>query len=142
MSSFGSEGAPSYLNAAGEVWINALWRKYSFPPKVRVSFPPPGPEFVASIEEDRGGMNYMYWLEIHISEGLRFPLPAQVHKFFHHTRLHPIHTHMNIICVLLEVCVLNRQYGICLGLEEVLYVYTIKRKNLGKYYFVVDAKLV
>ena len=84
----------------------------------------------------------MYWLEIHISEGLRFPLPAQVHKFFHHTRLHPIHTHMNIICVLLEVCVLNRQYGICLGLEEVLYVYTIKRKNLGKYYFVVDAKLV
>ena len=37
---------------------------------------------------------------------------------------------------------LNQWYDIRLGLEEVLYAYTIRRHNLGKYYFVVDAKLL
>ena len=58
--------------------------------------------------EDGGmGVNFIYWLEAHISEGLRFPLPPLVHQVFHFTRLHPIHTHVNIILVLLGVCVLN-----------------------------------
>ena len=35
---------------------------------------------------------------------------------------------------------LNHRYGVRLGLEEVLYVYTIKRHNLEKYYFVADSK--
>ena len=82
----------------------------------------------------------MYWPKVHISEGLKFPLPPLVHQFFHFTRLHPIHTHVNIICVLLGVCVLNRKYDVCLGLEEVLYEYSIKRHKLGRYYLVVDAK--
>ena len=34
---------------------------------------------------------------------------------------------------------LNHWYGVRLGLEEVLYVYTIKRHNVGKYYFVANA---
>ena len=37
---------------------------------------------------------------------------------------------------------LNLQYNINLGLEDVLYVYIIKQHNLGKYYFVADAKLL
>ena len=47
---------------------------------------------------------------------------------------------MYIIHVLLGVCVLNRQYDVRLDLEEVLYAYTIKRHNLGKYYFVFDSR--
>ena len=75
-----------------------------------------------------------------MSERLRFPFPLLVHQFFHPTGLHLVHTHVNIIHFLLGVCVLNCQYGVRLGLEEVLYAYTMKRHNLGKYYCVVDAK--
>ena len=81
----------------------------------------------------------MYWPKVHICEGLRFPLSSLVHQFFYFTRLHPVHTHVNIIRVLLGVCVLNCKYDVCLGLEEVLYAYTIKRHNLMKYYFVADS---
>ena len=85
-------------------------------------------------------MNFIYWPKVHVIEGLRFPLLTLVHQFFHYTRLHPIHTHVNIIWVLLRVCVLNSRYGIRLGLEEVLYAYIIKRHSLRKNYFVADAK--
>ena len=68
----------------------------------------------------------MYWTKVHISEGLRFSLPPLLHQFFYFTHLHPIHTHVNIIRVL------NRKYDLRLGLEEVLYAYTIKGHNLGK----------
>ena len=34
----------------------------------------------------------------------------------------------------------NLQHGVHLGLEEVLYAYTIKQHNLEKYYFVADSK--
>ena len=87
-------------------------------------------------------MNFIYWPEIHISEGLRFPISPLVHQSFHFTLLHLIHTHMNNIRVLSEVCVLNRKYEVRLGLEEVLYAYSLKRHNLGRYYLVVDAKLL
>ena len=68
----------------------------------------------------------MYWLEVRKSEELRFPLPPLVHQFFHFTHLHLIHTHVNMICVLLGVCVMNRKYDVRLGLKEVLYTYSIK----------------
>ena len=51
-----------------------------------------------------------------------------------------MHTHVNVIQVLLESCVMNHQFSIHLGLEEVLYAYIIKRHSSGKYYFVVDSK--
>ena len=54
----------------------------------------------------------MYWLEVRIGEGLRFPLPPLVHQIFHFTRLHLINTHVNIIRVLLGVCILNRKYDV------------------------------
>ena len=47
---------------------------------------------------------------------------------------------MNIICVLLGVCVLNRKYEVGTGLEEVLYSYSLKRLNLGRYYLVANDK--
>ena len=37
---------------------------------------------------------------------------------------------------------LNRKYELCLGLEEVLYAYTLKWHNLEKYYLVADVKLL
>ena len=87
---------------------------------------------MAYMVEDRGVMNFMYWLKVHISKGMRLPLPPLVFQFFYFTRFHPIHTHVNIILVLLGVCVLNCQYDVRLGLEDVLYAYTIKRHKLGK----------
>ena len=41
---------------------------------------------------------------------------------------------------MLGVSMLNRKHGLHLGLEEVLYAYTFKRHNLGKYYLAADAK--
>ena len=49
---------------------------------------------------------------------------------------------MNVIRVLLGVCMLNRRFYIHLGLDIVLYAYTIKRHSSGKYCFVVEAKLL
>ena len=49
---------------------------------------------------------------------------------------------MNIIRVLLGVCVLNRKYEVRLGLEEVIYTYSLKRHNLGRYNLIVEDKLV
>ena len=91
------------LRLVGEAPAYAFWKIYSFPPNVWVSFPSLSSHFTTYTEEDRGGMNsmYMYWLEVHISEGLRFPLPPLVHQFFYFTHLHPIHTHVSIIRVLL-----------------------------------------
>ena len=85
-------------------------------------------------------MNSIYWPKIHISEGLRVPLPPLVHKFLHFTCLHPVYVHVNIVRVLLGVSMLNRKLVLHLGLEEVLYAYSLKWHNLEKYYLVVDAK--
>ena len=85
-------------------------------------------------------MNFIYWSDIHIREGLRFPLSSQVHQLLHFTRLNIVHIYVNIIRVSLGVCVLNRKYKLRLGLEEVLYAYSFKRHNLERYYLVADAK--
>ena len=85
-------------------------------------------------------MNFIYWPNIHIREGLRFPLSPLVHQFLHFTRLNIIHIHVNIICISLGVCVLNIKYKLHLGLEEVLFAYSFKRHNLERYYLAADAK--
>ena len=71
-------------------------------------------------------MNSKYFPKVHISEGLRFPSTTISAPIFLFYLFYPIHTHVNIIHVLLGLHVLNRQYGVRLGLEDVLYVYTIK----------------
>ena len=40
-----------------------------------------GPCVVVCMDEDHGEMNFIYWPEIHISEGLRFPLPLNTLVF-------------------------------------------------------------
>ena len=95
---------------------------------------------MACTDGDQGVMNSIYWLEIHINKGLRFPIHPLIHQFLHFTRLHPVHIHVNIIRVLMGVCVLNRKHRVNLGLKDVLYAYTFKRHNLGRYYPIADAK--
>ena len=128
-----ANGVITWVRLIRESWVNALWKRFSFLPHVQVSFSTLGPQFVACTDGDQGVINFIYWPEIHISKGLRLPILPRIHQFLHFTRLHPIHVHVNIVCVLLGVSVLNRKHMRHLGLEEVLYVYTFKRHNLRKY---------
>ena len=95
----------TWLRPIGESRADAFWKKFSFPPNVRVSFPFSRPHYVDYTNEDRGGMNSIYWPKIHINEGLRFPFPPMIHQFLHFTQLYPVQVHTNIIRVLLGVCV-------------------------------------
>ena len=79
LSSVDATGVITWLRLVGESRVDTFWKKIFFPPNVRVSFPSLGPRFVNCIKENRGGMNFIYWSEIHISEGLRFPLPPLIH---------------------------------------------------------------
>ena len=132
----------TWLKLVRNAWADTFWKKYSLLPNVHVSFPSSKPQSSDYKKDDQGGMNFIYYPEVHIIIGLRFPLHTLVHQFFHYTCLYPVHTHVNIIWVLLGVCVLNRQYGIGLELEVVLYAYTIKRHSSRKYYFVANTKLL
>ena len=64
----------TWLRPVGESKADAFWKKFSFPPYVRVSFSSSRPQFAAYTDGDRGVMNPIYWSKIHISKGLRFPL--------------------------------------------------------------------
>ena len=68
-------GVITWLRPVGSFKADAFWKNFYLPPNVRVSFPPLGPHYVDCMKGDRGGMNSIYWPDIHISEGLRFPLP-------------------------------------------------------------------
>ena len=75
LSSADANGVITCLRLVGESQVDALWKRLSFPPYVQASFSSLGPQFVACLDRDQGVMNSIYWPEIHISEGLRFPLP-------------------------------------------------------------------
>ena len=58
------EGVPSrvdatrvitWLSLVWESWADAFWKKFSFPPNIRVLFSSSGHRFMARTEEDRGG---------------------------------------------------------------------------------------
>ena len=68
-----------WLKPVGEARVDVFWRKFSFPPNIWVSFPSLGPHFVDRMNEDCGGMNFIYWPEIDTSEGLMFPLLPLIH---------------------------------------------------------------
>ena len=74
-----TDGVITWLRPIEEDRADAFWKRYSFPPNVLVAFPSTRLHFVACKDEDRGGMNFMYWLKVHISEGPRFPLPPLAH---------------------------------------------------------------
>ena len=82
------------------------------PPQVCMACPSSGSHFAACTGMDRGQMNYIYWLEIHISKGLGFPFPPLAHQFLYSTRIHPMYVHVNIIRVLFGVCALNKKLGL------------------------------
>ena len=72
-------GVITWLRLIGEAQADVFWKRYPFLPNVWVLFPSSWPHLVAYTVEDRGGMNFMYWSKVHISEGLRLPLPPLVH---------------------------------------------------------------
>ena len=133
------DGIITWLKHVGEPRIDAFWMKYFFPPQFCVALPSLASQFTAFTDMVRGQMNYILWSKIHISEGLRFPLPPPIHQFLHYTWIHPAYVHVNIIQVLIRVCVLNKRLNLRLGLEEVLLAYSLKWHKLGWYYLVVDA---
>ena len=55
-----ANGVMMWLRPVGESRADAFWKKFSFPPKARVSFPSLGPQFLNWMEEDWGGMNFIY----------------------------------------------------------------------------------
>ena len=67
-----TNGAITWLKPVGEARTYAFGRKFSFPPNVQVYFPSTRPHFMDRTDEDRGVINFIYWSEIQISEGLRF----------------------------------------------------------------------
>ena len=134
-----SDGVITWLQAGRDARPNELWEKFSFLPNFRVVFPSFGPQVVHSTE-DQGWHNFAHWPKIHFTEGLRLPLPTLVHQFFHYVRVHSVHMHINVRWTFLGVSVMNRRHGARLGLEEILYFYTLKRDSNRKYYFVVDAQ--
>ena len=132
---------PSRVNVVEVItWLRPVKepQAYSFGKKIFLSFQPLG--FVFYLE---ASFHDLYRRrprgdEFHVL----VTLPPLVHQFFYFTLLHPIHTHVNTIRVILGVRVLNRKYEMRLVLEDVLYAYSIKQHNLEKYYFVVDSKLL
>ena len=73
-----AKGVITSLRPVGESRANVFWKIFSFPPHVRVSFSTSGPQFVACTNRDLGVMNFIYCPKIHISEGLRLPLPPSL----------------------------------------------------------------
>ena len=61
-------GVITLLRLIREPEVDTFWKKFSFPPNFWVSFPSSGSHFVDCTEEDCGGINFIYWLMIHISE--------------------------------------------------------------------------
>ena len=87
LSRVNANGVLKWLRPVKESRANAFSKRFAFPLHVRVSFSISGSQFVACTDGDRGVTNSIYWPEIHISEGLRFPLPPLVHQFLHFTQL-------------------------------------------------------
>ena len=45
----------TWLRPVGESWADTFWKKFSFPPNVKVLFSSSWPRFAACTEKDRGG---------------------------------------------------------------------------------------
>ena len=61
-----ANGVINWLRLIGESRANAFWKRFSFPPHVRVSFSTLGSQFMACTDGDQGVMNSIYLSEIHI----------------------------------------------------------------------------
>ena len=50
----------TWIKPVGKSRADAFWKRYSFPPRVRVSFSNLGPQFMTCKDGDRGVMNSIY----------------------------------------------------------------------------------
>lgn len=82
--------------------------------------------------------NIIFWPRQHFDVGLCLPLPSLVHQFLYYTQIHLVHVHSNIIGILMGVSVLNFQYNLDLGLEEVFFIYALKSNPYEKFFFSAD----
>ena len=82
----------------------------------------------------------LYFPRQHFDNGLRLPLPSLVHQFLHYAHIHPIRIHPNIILVLVGVSILNFIHDMDLGLENVLFIYSLKLSMIGKFSFCMDSR--
>ena len=72
--------------------------------------------------------NGVFFTLEHLAAGLRFPVPTIVKQFLHFTRAPPALIHPNVICILIDCCVLNHLYHLDLTLVELFIIYFL---NIG-----------
>ena len=70
-----------------------------------------------------GEHNGVFFTREHLVAGLRFPVPTIVKQFLHFTRVPPTLIHPNVICILIDCCVLNHLYQLDLTLVEIFMIY-------------------
>ena len=56
-------GVITWLKPVREAHTDAFWKKYSFPPRVRVASLSSGSQFAACTDIVKGQMNYIHWPE-------------------------------------------------------------------------------
>ena len=75
-----------------------------------------------------GEHNGVFFTRQHLAAGLRFPIPVIVKQFLHFTRAPSTLIHPNVICILIDNCVLNHLYQLYLTLVELFIIYFL---NVG-----------
>ena len=57
-----------------------------------------------------GEHNGVFFTREHLAAGLRFPVPTIVKQFLHFTQAPPALINPNVICILIDSCMLNHLY--------------------------------
>ena len=73
-----------------------------------------------------GEHNGVFFTLEHLATGLRFPLPTIVKQFLHFTRAPPALIHPNVICIVIDNCVINHLYQLDLTLVEIFMIYFLR----------------
>ena len=106
--------------------------KYSIPKDIEIRFPA-NPLEVIDMSCPGRSCSSLYLPPKNFEARLRLPLPSLVHQFLHYTYIHLIHIHLNIICVLVGIYILNFMHDMDLDLNEVLFIYSLKLLVKGKF---------
>ena len=79
-----------------------------------------------------GEHNGVFFTREHLIVGLRFPVPAIVKHIFHFTQAPPALIHPNVICILIDSCMLNHLYQLDLTLVELFIIYFLNVGSGGR----------
>lgn len=101
----------------------AFRKKFSISEDIKIRFPNPNEEFRC-----QHGMEEIFLHISHFEAGLRVPFPPLIRRFLNFFGLHPSQIHPNVCRVLMGCLVINQKAGLDLGLAEVLYCYSLKKK--------------